>query len=85
MGVTNFSDQLRTGIGLSISFDRVLRKIYRPKYNEIIERGLSSKRYNEAARHVQKIGKPRNTCTKQLVGSIVSVTSCCIRRSEQLS
>ena len=44
-----------TGIGLIINFD--LAKIYIPKYNGNIEVGLSSKRYNIAARRFHGVFK----------------------------
>ena len=46
----DFSGHLTTGINLAINFDLEQWKIYTPKYNGNIDGGLSSKRYNKAAR-----------------------------------
>ena len=83
-----------------INFDLVYWKIYTSKYNGNIEGGLSSKRENKVSRGFHGIFsketkvtwlfdhsviKPHNSCTTQLVISVVFETSCCRGRSEQTS
>ena len=53
----SFSGLLSTGIGLAIIFDSVWWKIYTPKYNGNLVRGLPSKRYNKTARRFDGVFK----------------------------
>ena len=74
--------------------------MFTPKYNGNIEGGLSSKRYNKTARCFNSvfkeetevfwyfrgsIEKPHNTCTTQLIISIIFEISHCVESSEQNS
>ena len=99
-GIIDFSGQLRTGIELSsiltlysekyipLNIMETSREVYHLKYTikqQDAFMAFSKRRLNSLDVFRQSVDKPHNTCTTQLVSSIVIESSYSRRNSEQNS